>query len=168
MDKEVSIVLSREGRSHRRIAQEWYGLTDEQMVDMDVHHNPPRSKGGRNIPEHLYVYHNTLHSAVHEDDFVLWSRKGAAASVAAEHPRDEKGRKIGAVKMNLTIHAVKNEEGKSEHAVKRGKETAKIIHSQKWEDPEHPELGLRDPGNLSRMQRRRGLPYGPENRRRVY
>jgi hypothetical protein len=48
------------------------------MVGMDVHHNPPKCKGGRNIPEHLYVYHNTLHSAVHENEFVLWARVGGS------------------------------------------------------------------------------------------
>ncbi len=75
MDKEVSIVLSAERDDYRKVAQKWYGLTNEQMKGMDVHHNPPRCKGGRNIPEHLYVYHNTLHSAVHESDLVLWSRE---------------------------------------------------------------------------------------------
>jgi hypothetical protein len=75
MDKEVSIVLSVEKDDYRKIAQKWYGLTNEQMAGMDVHHNPARYEGGRNIPEHLYVYHNTLHSAVHESDLVLWSRE---------------------------------------------------------------------------------------------
>jgi len=77
MKKEVSIVLSRERKNHRKLAQEWFGLTDEQMVGMDVHHNPPRHKGGRNIPEHLFVLHATLHAAVHGDDFTKWARKGA-------------------------------------------------------------------------------------------
>jgi len=84
MKKEVSIVLSREVKNYRRLAKEWFGLTDEQMVDMDVHHNPPRSQGGRNIPEHLFVYHFTLHAAVHETAFILWrkeaSRKGGIAT----------------------------------------------------------------------------------------
>jgi hypothetical protein len=77
MKREVSIVLSREVKNHRKLAQEWFGLTDEQMKDCDVHHNPPRHQGGRNIPEHLFVYHYTLHSAIHKHDFVLWARKGA-------------------------------------------------------------------------------------------
>jgi hypothetical protein len=76
MDKDVSIVLSGESKNHRKLAQEWYGLTDEQMKDCDVHHNPARHKGGRNIPEHLFVYHYTLHNAVHGDDFTKWARKG--------------------------------------------------------------------------------------------
>lgn len=76
MKKEVSIVLSRESTKSRKLAQEWYGLTNEQMKECDVHHNPPRHQGGRNIPEHLFVYHNTLHSAVHGDDFTKWAREG--------------------------------------------------------------------------------------------
>jgi hypothetical protein len=78
MDKSVSIVLSKENKNTRKLAQTWYGLTDEQMQDCDVHHNPARHEGGRDIPEHLYVYHNTLHSAVHGDDFTKWARKGYA------------------------------------------------------------------------------------------
>lgn len=95
MDKEVSIVLSPEKRNYRKVAQEWYGLTDEQMVGMDVHHNPARHEGGRNIPEHLYVYHNTLHSAVHGGDFVLWSRKGPEKTNAV---KDKDGKSINAAK----------------------------------------------------------------------
>ena len=209
MDKEVSIVLSREGTSHRRIAQKWYGLTDEQMVNMDVHHNPPRSKGGRNIPEHLYVYHNSLHSAVHEDDFVLWSRVGTQnahrekdelgrsvcavqAAKAAHKDRDDLGRSVTAIKAaaardlslhNSNLHQVKDESGRSLHAVKmnekahaqkdeKGKSVKGIrdgqrLNSQKWEDPEHPELGSHNAGNLVKVQRAHGYPYGPENRRKV-
>lgn len=76
MDKSVSIVLSRESKNCRKLAQEWYGLNEEQMKDCDVHHNPPRHAGGRNIPEHLYVYHSSLHGAVHGKDFTQWARKG--------------------------------------------------------------------------------------------
>lgn len=77
MKREVSIVLSRERKNYRKLAQEWFGLTDEQMVGMDVHHNPPRHQGGRNIPEHLFVYHETLHAATHGNDFTKWAREAA-------------------------------------------------------------------------------------------
>ena len=65
MDKKVSIVLSRPVRNYRKLAQQWYGLTDEQMEGRHVHHNPPRHAGGRDIPEHLYVYSPELHDEVH-------------------------------------------------------------------------------------------------------
>jgi hypothetical protein len=79
MEREVSIVLVREAKNYRKLAQQWYNLTDEQMEGCDVHHNPPRHQGGRNIPEHLFVYHHTLHSEVHGDDFTKWARKGGRA-----------------------------------------------------------------------------------------
>ena len=90
MKKEVSIVLSVERRDYRKLAQKWFGLTDEQMKNCDVHHNPPRSQGGRNIPEHLFVYHYTLHAAVHEALFILTQREAAVKGGNAA-----KERKVG-------------------------------------------------------------------------
>jgi DNA-binding MarR family transcriptional regulator len=71
-----SIVLSPNYSNYRIVAQKHYGLTDEQMKNVDVHHNPPRCEGGRNIPEHLYVYSPELHAAVHEKESILWARRG--------------------------------------------------------------------------------------------
>jgi hypothetical protein len=65
MNIDVSIVLSREEANYRKLAQIHYGLTDEEMKGRHVHHNPPRYKGGRNIPEHLYVYSPEVHDSVH-------------------------------------------------------------------------------------------------------
>lgn len=48
-----------------------------------------------------------------------------------------------------------------------GKTTSKIINSQKWTDPDHPELGQHSAPTLVRMQKRRGYPHGKENRRLV-
>ena len=39
--------------------------------------------------------------------------------------------------------------------------------SMRWEDPDHPELGIKNAGTLASMQKARGFPHGPENRRRV-
>jgi len=96
MKRELSIVLSREVKNYRKLAQRSLGLTDEQMEGMDVHHNPPRSQGGRNIPEHLFVLHSTLHAAVHDHDFVLWARKGGL--LGGQH-RNPNGGKISCQKM---------------------------------------------------------------------
>lgn len=76
MDKSLSLVICRPEKNYRKLAQNWYRLTDEQMVDIDVHHNPPVHLGGLNIVEHLYIYHHTLHAAVHGDDFTKWAREG--------------------------------------------------------------------------------------------
>lgn len=73
-----AIVLSRDNSNYRKVAQKHYNLTDEQMKFVDVHHNPPRSEGGRNIPEHLYVYSPELHSKIHDIDSILWARSGYA------------------------------------------------------------------------------------------
>ena len=50
------------------------------MKNVDVHHNPPRCEGGRNIPEHLYVYSPELHAAVHEKESILWAKKSKGNS----------------------------------------------------------------------------------------
>jgi hypothetical protein len=71
-----AIILSPNYSNYRKLAQKHYKLTDEQMMGMDVHHNPPRCEGGRNIPEHLYVYHPELHAQVHEKESIIWARKG--------------------------------------------------------------------------------------------
>ena len=58
----MSLVLSRERRDYRKVAQENLGLTDVQMQGMHVHHHPPVSEGGRNVPEHLYVCSPSMHA----------------------------------------------------------------------------------------------------------
>jgi len=45
----------------RRIARDHWGLTNEQMCGMHVHHQPPRCEGGKDIPEHLYVCSPPMH-----------------------------------------------------------------------------------------------------------
>ena len=62
MEKSLSIVLSPEVSDYRKVAQKNWGLTDEQMKGKHVHHHPPRSEGGRNIPEHLYVCSLSMHA----------------------------------------------------------------------------------------------------------
>jgi len=151
MDREVSIVLSVERGDYRRVAQKWYGLTDEQMVGMDVHHNPPVSQGGRNIPEHLFVYHPTLHVAVHGSDFVGWARAGAALahlkkdengkSIVAlkmiekrNAQRDERGKCIVSVRGSAKTHSRKNADGKSIVGVNWGTKAAAKLHAERTED----------------------------------
>ena len=108
-------MLSVERRNYRKVAQEWYGLTDEQMVGMDVHHNPAQYEGGRNIPEHLFVYHNTLHSAVHGNESALWSRVG---SKKAHRQKDKRGRSVLGVENSKRLNLEKDEYGRSKNAVK--------------------------------------------------
>ena len=56
----------------RNIARKHWGLTKEQMKGMHVHHFPPRSKGGKDIPEHLYVCSAEFHKKVwHGDEYYM-------------------------------------------------------------------------------------------------
>jgi len=48
-----------------------------------------------------------------------------------------------------------------------GKRNAAITTKQKWIDPDHPELGVQNAGNLVQMQKSRNYPHGKENRVRV-
>jgi hypothetical protein len=50
---------------------------------------------------------------------------------------------------------------------KGGKKGGKTAISQKWKDPDHPELGEHSAPTLAQMQKRRGYPHGKENRVRV-
>ena len=78
--------------------------------------------------------------------------------------KDEFGRSVVAMKLNEKAHAKKTPDGKSLLAV----EAAARMNSYRYEDPDHPELGRKNPGALVQMQRARGLPHGRENRVRVY
>jgi hypothetical protein len=60
-------------------------------------------------------------------------------------------------------HQQKDANGKSIHAKRLGS----ITSSQLWEDPNHPELGHHNSGNLVRKQKAMGLPHGKENRVKV-
>jgi hypothetical protein len=53
------------------------------------------------------------------------------------------------------------------HTRKNLVEWAKKGASTLWVDPNHPELGYQNAGNLARMQRSRNLPAGSENRVKV-
>jgi hypothetical protein len=53
------------------------------------------------------------------------------------------------------------------NASKAGKVGGKLTGAQKWEDPDHPELGQKPACVLVSMQKRRGHPHGPQNRIRI-
>ena len=59
----------------------------------------------------------------------------------------------------IAVHAEKDETGKSLHAKK--------MAITLFEDPDHPELGHHNAGNLAKKQKALGLPHGKENRRRM-
>ena len=75
-----AIVLSTDKYNYRKVAQQHYKLTDKQMKDIDIHHNPPRCEGGRNIPEHLYIYHPATHKLIHDKQAINWAKKSKGNS----------------------------------------------------------------------------------------
>jgi hypothetical protein len=97
------------------------------------------------------------HLAVDSEEILLTIGVAAVPAVAA----------AGGVAAAVVIHRDRDENGKSLHAVNMGEKAAIVIHSQKWIDPSHPELGVQNCGNLVQMQKRRGYPHGKENRVKV-
>lgn len=49
----------------------------------------------------------------------------------------------------------------------RSRKVGQQVGNSKWVDPDHPELGEHNPGNLVKLQRKLGLPHGKENRNKV-
>ena len=49
----------------------------------------------------------------------------------------------------------------------RSSKNGKKVCASKWIDPDHPELGVHNPGNLVKLQRRLGLPSEKKNRTQV-
>jgi hypothetical protein len=76
-----------------------------------------------------------------------------AAALAGINARDKK---LGIFGMDP--------EYRSEVSRKVGVKVAKTLNKIKYCDPDHPELGHHSAGTLTMMQKRRGLPCGPENR----
>jgi hypothetical protein len=95
MDKNVSLTFFPETTDYRAIAQKHWGLTDEQMKGVHVHHEPPRALGGRNIPEHLYVCSPSIHlHGWHKGEgsefFKMASEGGKLSAIVRRRKAEEK------------------------------------------------------------------------------
>ncbi len=89
--KVSAIVLSTERCNYRRVAQQHWGLTDEQMMGMHVHHHPPVHLGGRNIPEHLYVCSPETHQyGWHNDEFFVLQASKTSGNKSGKRGRPPK------------------------------------------------------------------------------
>ena len=71
---------------HRPIAQKNWGLTNEQMKGMHVHHRIPVSEGGTNDPANLYVCCPKFHAWIwHDgDQFTLWANRGGNTNTESQ------------------------------------------------------------------------------------
>lgn len=78
MDISCSLAYYPEDKNYRKLAQVSWGLTDEQMAGMHVHHQPPRSEGGRDIALHLYVTSSSMHAfGWHSEAYWIATQKEA-------------------------------------------------------------------------------------------
>ena len=78
----------------RNIARKNWGLTEEQMHGMHVHHFPPRSEGGKDIPEHLYVCSAEFHKKIwHGDKYYMKNLMKAVACNTGKKQSEETKRK---------------------------------------------------------------------------
>jgi len=180
MNKSVSIVRV-DKRHYRQIAQDTWGLSDEQMKGMHVHHRVAISRGGTNDPSNLYVcspwfHKNVWHSEDGYNSLIPFAQEGGRAGGSVSPVgRLSYEKKFGIFglsseeKKQAEIRGGRStfEKGVGCHAPQHKGLGAKNTNSQMWEDPDHPELGVLQPGPLVRKQKARGLPHGRENRRKV-
>jgi hypothetical protein len=144
MNKNVSIVVI-DTRPYRKIAQDNWGLSNEQMKGMHVHHRIPVSKGGTNDPTNLYVCSPSFHRWVWHggEIWVEWANEGAKRAHAK---RDELGRSINGIKNAERLNLEKDEFGRSVNAIKASRkahekrdELGKSINARRASQKAHQE-----------------------------
>lgn len=149
MEKSSSLVLV-DKRPYRKIAQENWGLTNQQMKGMHVHHRIPRSRGGTNDPSNLYVCSPWFHQNVwhNGEEFIAWAIEGGIRSAEAfaerrktdpkwaleERARLRKAAKLSHSKYKGTDAYRENQRMKSlrTHPVKRARWT-RDIYEKVWQ-----------------------------------
>jgi hypothetical protein len=90
MDKNLSIVLV-DKRPYRKIAQENWGLTNDQMRGKHVHHRIKRCDGGANDPSNLYVCSPSMHRwGWHNgEEWIEWASEGSRKGLETSKRRRE-------------------------------------------------------------------------------
>ena len=75
MVRNVNYLVLVDNRPYRKIAQDNWGLSDEQMKGMHVHHRIPVSRGGTNDPSNLYVCSPFFHKNVwhNGEEWIDWA-----------------------------------------------------------------------------------------------
>lgn len=114
MEITSSIVLV-DKRHYRKIAQDNWGLTDDQMRGMHVHHRIHRCDGGTNDPSNLFVCSPSFHRwAWHNgEEWIEWANAGAQKGVESSRRKrasdpewalQEKHRQSSAAKLSHQKH----------------------------------------------------------------
>jgi len=118
---------------YRKICQEYYNYSNEQMLGMDVHHID--GDRNNNHPSNLQLLSPEEHAKIHKNDFVKWARKGSKLGNEAFIKRlKEKGptekelahRKKMAVLRKKGLHRVPHSEASKKLIGKRKKEWYKL------------------------------------------
>jgi len=157
MDKSVSIVKV-DRRPYRVIAQENWGLTDEQMRGMHVHHRIRRSDGGTNDPSNLFVctpwYHDVVWHGGSGGFIGLATESGQKGGESnainktgfcgrSPEKMSEDGRKGGNTnvvnKTGFLSDEWQNSEERRENNLRNGEKARDSnagIHSEKWKNSE--------------------------------
>ena len=94
----MGAIVKVDTRNYRKIAQENWGLTKQQMEGMHVHHRIPVSEGGTNDPSNLYVCSPWFHAYVwhNGDQFTLWASVGGKTSSPTKTKKlVETGKRVG-------------------------------------------------------------------------
>jgi len=151
----MGAIVKVDKRHHRKIAQENWGLTKQQMKGMHVHHRIPVSEGGTNDPSNLYVCSPSCHSIWHGgDNFTAVAISGGRKGGSANTPKQQEVRKrsqpnqVEAVRK--TGLANRGKKYKTTH-----NNQAKVTNSQKWECLVTGKV--LPPGPLSHWQKNRGI-----------
>ena len=144
---------------YRTIAQKHWGLTNEQMKGMHVHHRVPQSLGGTNDPSNLYVCSPWFHANVWHDNSYFIEQAAIAGSLNTPSQMEGRARGGGHPANQRTKDAVRqtglNNRGKKYPRNGSSQNGAPITNSQKWECLVTGKIT--SPGPLSQWQRHRGI-----------
>jgi len=140
----LSAIVKVDTRHYRVIAQEHWGLTDEQMKGMHVHHRIHRSKGGSNDPSNLFVCSPWFHAHVWHEEMggfigiatAAGKKGGAAAAYSAKERFDRataEGKGFGALsKEQRKANAKKaGHAGKGSSHATKGKKLPQMARTHK-------------------------------------
>jgi len=132
--KTSTAIVKLEKRPHRVVAQRNWGLSDEQMIGMEVHHRVPVSEGGTNDPSNLFVCSPSMHRwGWHNGEaFIGWGAKACKVRDPVEHR--ETSRRVGRLtaELGVGLHGMSPEKQR-ESASKGGSVTGKLPW---WHNPE--------------------------------
>jgi hypothetical protein len=94
--------------------------------------------------------------------------QGVKKSLMTPEERKESNARINKARIGKKYkEEAKNKMSVSHKNSIKSQENIRARNTKEWMDPNHPELGIRTVSGLVRMQRKRGLPSGPNARVKV-